>query len=74
MSCEVVIKAPGEVPRSQGKAVRVQGFAKEIDALTGVGCALTTSARICRAGGGRPFDAFAPPLSLPFSKASMTAS
>ena len=24
VSCEVVIKAPGEVPRSQGKAVRVR--------------------------------------------------
>ena len=28
VTCEVVVKAPGEVPRSQGKAVRVQGFAK----------------------------------------------
>ena len=24
LSCEVVLKAPGEIPRSQGKAVRVK--------------------------------------------------
>ena len=28
VSCEVVIKAPGEVPRSQGKAVRVKDLRK----------------------------------------------
>ena len=29
VSCEVVIKAPGEVPRSQGKAVRVRDLRKK---------------------------------------------
>jgi phenylacetate-CoA ligase len=28
VTCEVVIKAPGEVPRSQGKAVRVKDLRK----------------------------------------------
>jgi len=30
VSCEVVIKATGEVPRSQGKAVRVKDMRKKV--------------------------------------------
>ena len=30
VSCEVVIKAAGEVPRSQGKAVRVKDLRKKV--------------------------------------------
>jgi len=26
VSCDVIVKAPGEVPRSEGKAVRVKDF------------------------------------------------
>ena len=49
VSCEVVIKASGEVPRSQGKAVRVKDLRKKHDAPRPRhrdDCALTTSARI----------------------------
>ena len=29
VTCDVVVKAPGEVPRSQGKAVRVRDLRKK---------------------------------------------
>jgi phenylacetate-CoA ligase len=29
VTCKVIVKSPGEVPRSQGKAVRVKDLRKE---------------------------------------------
>ena len=31
VTCKVTVKAPGEVPRSQGKAVRVKDLRKKAD-------------------------------------------
>jgi phenylacetate-CoA ligase len=31
VTCKVVVKAPGEVPRSQGKAVRVRDLRKKAE-------------------------------------------
>jgi phenylacetate-CoA ligase len=33
VSCDVTVKAPGEVPRSEGKAVRVKDFRNKAKTL-----------------------------------------